>query len=85
MEDINHFDKLGYTVNVGDYVAYPQLNSLELGIVIKLNKKMIKIQKVSQKQPKQRWRSPTPSVNKYSNDCIIIDSQLATLYILKNA
>ena len=84
MENIEHFDKLGHSINVGDYVAYPNSNMLELGMIVKLNPKMIKIQRIAKKPSKYKWRNDIKFVNKYSKDCIIVDNQLITLYLLKN-
>jgi len=40
---IEHRDKLGRLLKVGDCVAYPDSNSLSVGIVKKLNPKLVGI------------------------------------------
>ena len=46
-EPIEHKDKLGRLLKVGDCVAYPSSNSLMIGIVKKLNPKMVGVKPVS--------------------------------------
>ena len=48
-ESIEHRDKLGRPLKVGDCVAYPGYNHLDIGIIKKINPKMVKIVKVGAK------------------------------------
>ena len=41
-----HKDKLGRLLKVGDCVAYPDSNSLVVGVVKKLNPKMIGVSRI---------------------------------------
>lgn len=72
-----HFDKIGREILLDCCVAYPESNRLQIGKVIKLNNKMVKISRMSSKG---HWRS---EINKYPSDCVIIDSADVTMYILK--
>lgn len=65
-----HRDLLGCVLSVGDYVAYPDSNTLKMGKIEKLNPKMVKIQ--------GRW-----SVNKYSKDTVKLDGPDLVMYLLK--
>jgi len=71
-----HKDKLGRVLAVGDAVCYPVSNTLYVGTVIKLNSKMVKVQKIS----KSRYPS---ELNKYPDDIIKLDSAEVTFYALQ--
>jgi hypothetical protein len=75
---VEHFDKLGQKIEVGDYVAYSSHNSLDIGLVQKLNPKMVKVSRLG----KKGWGSGT---NKYPTDCVLLDGKRVTLYVLKNS
>jgi hypothetical protein len=75
-----HRDKLGRLLNVGDCVAYPSSNSLVIGIVKKLNPKMVGVSQLG----KNRWGAWGDS-NKYSNDLVILDGPDVTMYLIKNS
>ena len=72
-----HRDQLGRVINVGDCVAYPQSNSLVIGVVRKINPKMIGVAKVG----KKGWG---PS-NKYPSDLVLLDGPEVSIYLLKNS
>jgi hypothetical protein len=71
-----HRDRLGRLLKVGDCVAYPSSNSLMIGIVKKLNPKMVGV-----KPLKNSWGSG----NKYPNDIVLLDGPEVTMYLLKNS
>lgn len=77
-ETVTHFDKLGTALNVGDYVAFSSSNSLEIGLIQKLNPKMVKVSRLG----KRGWGS---AKNKYSCDCVLLDGPKVTVYVLKNS
>lgn len=78
MKEIDqHKDRIGQTIIKGDVVAYPQHNSLYIGIVIKINPKMIKIRQIKQKT---RW--DPPEHNKYPADCVKIEGAVVSMYLL---
>lgn len=73
-----HKDRIGRPLAVGDYVAYPTHNSLEIGSITKLNPKMIKVKrlkKASQWAPGEQ--------NKYPFDTVKLDGVDLTVYLLK--
>jgi len=72
-----HRDKLGRLLNVGDCVAYPASNSLVIGIVKKLNPKMVGVEQLG-----NTWRGPNV---KYSNDLVLLDGPEVTMYLIKNS
>lgn len=74
-----HKDKLGRTISVGDFVAYPSRNSLEFGKVMKLNNKMVGVYPVIGKRYGDR------NTNKYPSDLVRLEAQDMTWYILKNS
>jgi len=77
---IEHRDKLGKLLAVGDAVCYPCQNSLELGTVKKLNPKMVKVFEAGRADSK--WYSGS---NKYPEDLVKIDGPEVTMYLLKKA
>ena len=76
-----HRDKLNNPLAVGDFVAYPQRNSLDFGRVIKLNAKMVKVEEVV--GGGCRWKPG--SYNKYPQDLVRVEASAMTFYILKNS
>jgi len=74
-----HKDKLGRVLNVGDFVAYPDRNSLEFGKVMKLNNKMIGVVPAISKY------KVTSNTNKYPNDLVRLEATDMTWYLLKNS
>jgi hypothetical protein len=77
-ETIQHNDKLSQPLAEGDCVAYPEHNSLAIGTIIKINPKMVKIQRVGSTG---YWARGT---NKYPNDVVKLDGADVTLYLLKH-
>lgn len=73
-----HLDRLGREILLDDCVAYPQSNSLQIGIVVKLNKKMVGVRPAASKY---RAHSNT---NKYPSDLVKLDGPEVTLYLLKH-
>ena len=77
MEIDQHKDKIGQTIQRGDVVAFPQHRSLSIGIVIKINPKMIKIRQI-----KQKTRYDPPEYNKYPEDCVKLDCPEVSMYLI---
>ena len=77
---IEHRDKLGKLLAVGDAVCYPSHNSLELGTVKKLNPKMVKVFEAGRSN--SNWYSGS---NKYPQDLVKIEGPEVTMYLLKKA
>jgi hypothetical protein len=74
-----HKDKLGRSLNVGDFVAYPSSNSLEFGKVMKLNNKMVGV------YPLLTTRYGGRNQNKYPGDIVRLDEKDMSWYVLKNS
>jgi hypothetical protein len=72
-----HRDLLGRLFNIGDCVAYPSSNALIIGVVKKLNPKMIGVERLG----KKGWG---PS-NKYPNDLVLLDGPEVTMYLIKHS
>lgn len=75
-EQVQHLDKLGKPIFIDACVAFPGSNSLYIGKVVKLNPKMISIEKIGKHKSKY---------NKYPLDCVVVDGQDVTVAILKGA
>lgn len=71
-----HKDKLGQNIEKGDCVAYPLSNSLHIGIIIKLNPKMVRVKDIK----KTKWGSSEH--NKYSKDFVKITGPAVSMYML---
>lgn len=70
-----HKDKLGRELRIDDFVAFPQSNSLELGKVIKINPKMVKV---------LRLPNSKSEYNKYPADLVRLEASDMTWFLLKN-
>ena len=75
--NIEHHDRLGRLLKVGDCVAYPVHNSLEIGTIKKCNPKMIKVSKLGSKGMR------TSGNNKYPNDLVLLEGPYITMWLLK--
>ena len=75
MSDISHKDILGNTIKVGDIVAYPSHNQMKIGVVQKLNPKMVNVVAVGKK-----WVD-----RKYPSELLTVDDPKISLYVLKNS
>jgi hypothetical protein len=74
---IEHRDKLGQVLNVGDAVCYPYRNNLEFGTVKKLYPKMIKVWEVGEMS---RWYIGS---KKYPQDLVKVEGPAVTMYLLR--
>ena len=82
--DITHTDVLGQNLKIDDFVAYPSSsglgrNQLKVGKIVAFTPKMVKVVHL-----KRRSVYETKVTTRYPNDCIRLDDQLMTLYLLKN-
>lgn len=73
-------DKLDQLLKVGDCVVWPKNNKLEIGCIVKIHPKMIKVKKF---EPKKRWDPVT--WNKYPVDLVKLEGPMVSLYILKKS
>lgn len=69
-----HRDILNRVLAVGDYVAYPDSNSMKMGKIDKLNQKMVRV------TTGREWRS---TVNKYPKDTVKLEGPDLVMYLLK--
>lgn len=79
-DTIEHRDRLGRLLKVGDCVAYPAHNSLDIGTIKKLNPKMVKVVKIG---AKGSWN--LKGTNKYPSDLVLLDGPEVTMYMIKNS
>lgn len=64
---------------MGNIVAYASGNTLEIGKVVKLNPKMIKVVPLA-----ARGRR-TSETNKYPSESVVLEGADVSMYLLKNA
>ena len=57
------------------------VHALVIGVVKKLNPKMVKVKNIT--PTNYKWRSEDGK-NKYPSDCVMVEGPLVTMYILKN-
>ena len=74
---MEHQDKLGQVLKVGDCVAYPDQNSLGIGTVVKLTPKMVGFIRIGSKNTMHRL--------KYPQDLVALEGPSVTYYLLKNS
>jgi hypothetical protein len=73
---VEHRDILGQPLGIGDVVVFPSSNSMYVGMITKLNPKMVKVKSVGDKYS---WDQ-----NKYPNDVAKVSGTEVTMYLLKN-
>lgn len=76
-QPIQHTDKLGRSLNLGDCVAVSHFNTLMIATVTKINPKMIKVSRVGNGYRKEG------GYLKYPNECVLLDGPDVTAYLLK--
>jgi len=79
LEQPEHKDIIGRKIGIGDFVAFPQDKTLYVGRIIKLNKHMLRLQRITQS------KFLADEVNKYSKDCVLLPSRDMDFYILRVA
>jgi len=77
---IEHKDRIGQILSLNDLVAYPVHNHLEVGIITKLNAKMVRVKKV---EAPKKWESK--QLNRYPNDCVKIEGPIVSMYLIKHS
>ena len=78
-QPIKHIDRLGRSIDLGSIVAYASSNTLEIGKVVKLNPKMIKILPLA-----ARGRRVSET-NKYPSETVVLEGADVSMYLLKHA
>ena len=71
---VQHSDLFGQPLEPGDCVVYPRSNSMMVGIVAKLNPKMVGV-----KGAGTRWGD----CNKYPQELVKVSGSEVTMYLLK--
>lgn len=75
MAETTHKDIVGQKINTGDHVAYPAGTSMKIGVVSKINPKMINIADDNY---------PYYPTRRYPNDVIVMtNNKYLALYLLK--
>ena len=69
-----HKDLIGNKIKVGDVIAFADKNALYVGKIAKLHNKMVTVSR------KGRW-----SKLAYPDNCVLLDSPMATLYLMQNS
>ena len=72
---VEHRDRLGRLLKVGDCVAFPSSNSLSIGTIKKLHPKLVGVTPI-------KWRGMS---NKYPSDLVLLEGPEVTMYLLKNS
>lgn len=75
-----HNDILGRPVSVGDTVAFADRNSLEIGRVIKVTNKQIRVVPLLGK-----YYDDFPGYLKYSSQCVLVGGPDLTMWMLKTS
>jgi hypothetical protein len=73
-EIVQHRDKLGQPLKIGDCVVYPQTNTLVVGTVRKFNPKMIGVTRIEGRARES---------NKYPSDVVKVSGPEVTMYLIK--
>jgi hypothetical protein len=73
---VQHSDLFGQPLEPGDCVVYPRSNSMMVGIVAKLNPKMVGV-----KGAGTRWGD----CNKYPQELVKVSGSEVTMYLLRKA
>lgn len=76
---IEHRDRFGRLLKIGDCVAYPASNQLMIGTIKKLHPKLVGVAEV--RLSKYRLSMS----NKYPSELVILDGPEVTMYLLKNS
>ena len=77
--EVDHKDKLGRILKVGDCVAYPERNTLAIGTIKKVTPKMTMVAELG-KTPSWYNRN---GHRKYPNDLVLLEGPEVTMYLLK--
>jgi hypothetical protein len=76
---VEHKDKLGRVLKVGDCVAYPESNRLEIGTIKKVTPKMTMVAELGSKI---KWYNGNGH-RKYPGDLVLLEGPEVTMYLLR--
>ena len=74
-EKIEHRDKLGRILKVGDCIAYPDHNSLTVGTVKRISAKMVIVAELNTRGSRES--------RKYPSDVVLLEGPDVSMYLLK--
>lgn len=75
-KEIEHRDRLGRLLKLGDCVAVAHHNGLMIGTIKKLNPKMLKVARVGASYAR------SDGYNKYPSECVLLDGPEVTMFLL---
>lgn len=78
-EEIVHKDRLGRDLKLGDCVGVAHHNGLMVGVIKKINPKMIKVVEVG---TTTSWRGSSGH-NKYPSEMVLLDGPEVTMFLLR--
>ena len=76
-----HKDRIGKEIALEDYVVYPDRNHLSIGLVKKINNKMVGVSKLVKNKRGYSWSSYS---NKYPEDLVIVEGARVTMIIMQD-
>lgn len=76
-DNFEHDDCLGRKLKIGDCVAFSHASHLCVGIIDKLNPKMVRVHELGKKT---NW---TGSYNRYPKDVVTLEGSHVTMFLLK--
>lgn len=79
-DNIEHRDRLGRIIKIGDFVAAADDNHLSVGTICRIHPKMIQYQTISSVKFCHGRR-----VNKYPYDVVVVEGSEVSMFILKNS
>lgn len=77
--EIEHKDKLGQPLTVGACVAYPSHNNMVIGVIKKINPKMLTVFELG--VTASQWYSGS---RKYPSDLVLLQGPEVTMYLLRH-
>lgn len=72
---MQHKDRIDRPLNVGDCVAYSNGGHMSIGIIDKLNNKMVRVRPLRSKS----------TYHRYPFDVVLLQGPEVTIYLLKNS
>ena len=81
-EPVVHVDYFGRELNVDDFVVYCGSKTFQVGRVSRLGNKMVMV--VGYDQSRKNWKTQEALPHRvYGDECLKVDEQEVTLYLLK--
>jgi hypothetical protein len=80
-EPVIHKDVFDRIITEGSTVAFPQSNSLAIGVVGKCTAKMVRVHPIG----KHRGWRPAEGYLKYAHELVTVEGKDVTMYLLRNS